>query len=396
MKYIILCGGRGERFINAYPKPLNRVCGRMVGEFMIESILQYKDITELIWVLNPILYTYNIETEISRWTKGLVNTFIKLPFETRNPIETLDLALNYLTFDDSFVCLDNDNIYIDGLDEFQYITSVDAAILVAMMDPTKVYPPRYGFVKVDNGSIIDGKEKKIGWGENAFSYGGYWFQSPHLCKIWLNYEREHSTLDNELSLLNLIIKYSRKTQAVITKETFSIGTPQDCSEAELIKGKYFGWKNVKIVTNDLTKNEVIEWMKDKNSLGPEAKEYDICISERAINPFDRNWLISAGDWKHIASYNLMNSLPVTRNVNLELKQIEHVVKTGSYDELRGQAYYYEFLNNTEPGRSIRHQRPEAPVSSLRELLYGSYLLAPQDDGGSVQILSRRQCSSGKV
>ena len=67
MKYIILCGGRGERFINSYPKPLNRVCGRMIGDLMVQSLLKF-DIQEFIWVLNPRLYDFNIEAEIIQWT----------------------------------------------------------------------------------------------------------------------------------------------------------------------------------------------------------------------------------------------------------------------------------------------------------------------------------------
>lgn len=414
MKYIILCGGRGERFPNGSPKPLNKVCGRMIGEWMIESILNYKEIKELYWVINPKLYEYNIEDEVKKWTKNtsdvinsnyqsleIKNIFIKLPFETMDPCQTLELAISQFDFDEDFICLDNDNIYIDGLDKFYNLTmkqNIEAAILVSMMTDTIRYEPRYGFVKVQDEYIIDGKEKVMNWGENAFSYGAYWFSSVNICKKWLLQLRtsDNHSRTKERSLLNLIIKYSNKTKAITTNETFSIGTPQDCADAEINKKRYFGWNKIKIIINtnnnlitgnlttglqNVNNDQIIKWIEDKKSKGAKViylkssnkpknnntthsklnnkiKDKTLYIDDQTINIFDANWIISSGDLQMTAIQNPMNLLPITRNVSIKIKHVEHIIKSGPYNELKGQAHYYEYLNNNESAHSIKYLFPQ--------------------------------------
>lgn len=417
MKYLILCGGRGERFISAHPKPLNRICGKMVGEWMVKSLLKFK-ITELIWILNPKLYIYNIENEIIRWTgPNITNIFIKLPFETRDPSETLDIALQQLDFNEPFICLDNDNIYVDGIDNFIFDNEPEAAILVSPMKSDIIYTPKYGFVKIHDNIILEGREKMIGWGENAYSCGGYWFRSPNICRQWLSIQKNTYKSQSERSLLTLIISNSRHTVSVITNESFSIGTPEDCADAEHTKTQYFGWKGSRIVVDldntlvtyprcsgDYNTVEplynVVDWVRDKSNKGAEiivstgrrmgthngnpgkvlsdvglttlstiknlsindteinmGKPIgDIYIDDRSVNPYDRNWTLSSGDWSDVSSQLPINSLPVTRNVSVSIKHVEHVLKTGSKSELQGQASYYIFINNGT-GRSIQDLFP---------------------------------------
>ena len=94
MKLIILCGGKGERFPGSYPKPLNRIWGRMLGEWLSESI--NSSFYEVYWIINPILKEYSIHEEIIRWWKGGVHHIVDLPFETREPGETLTIGLQQL------------------------------------------------------------------------------------------------------------------------------------------------------------------------------------------------------------------------------------------------------------------------------------------------------------
>lgn len=337
-----MCGGRGERFPGNYPKPLNMVCGRMVGEWMIESLKKYEKIEELIWVLNPKLYSYDIEEKIKQWTSilpNIINRFIKLDFETRDPCETLSLAIKHFHFNENFVCIDNDNIYLDGLDRFELITYnnekniPEAAILVHNIKEGEQYQPRYGFVKIsDNSLIIDGKEKIIHWGENGFSYGVYWFHSVKLCHKWLNKQRKEKEIIfvgayQEKSLLNLIIKYSQKTLAIETKETFSIGTPEDCLDAELNKNEYFGWNQLNIL-----KKNSFETFKNIDKTNT---EYNILTVDHYP----------------------INLLPVTRNVSIKLDKHGHIIKSGPITELKGQAYYYSFLNESIIASSIKNIFP---------------------------------------
>ena len=409
MKLVILCGGRGERFINSRPKPLNRVCGRTVGEWMVEGLLLYSHITEFVWVLNPSLYNYNIEDEINHWTKGVTNLFIKLPFETRDPSETLELALSQLTFTEPFVCLDNDNIYIDGIAKFELLgEQEEAAVLVRRMCPDVKYPNRFGFVKIHGDTIVEGREKEMGWGENGYSCGGYWFASPQLCKRWLIEQRMQPYLGKgiERSLLSFIMRFSKKTRCVFTKESFSIGTPEDCAEAEVTHAKYFGWHRSRIVVDldntlvtypkkygdystSIPQANIADWIRDKSDKGAEiivstarrmqtyrnsigevtaniglltlqsikdlglseaeihlGKPHgDIYIDDRAVNPFDLYWKTTCGDWLDTSRTNPINLLPVTRNVSIKVKPVEIIIKSGPVHELRGQAYYYEFLSS---------------------------------------------------
>lgn len=405
MKYIVLSGGRGERFLGSLPKPLNRVCGKAIGEWMTQRLI-LNGITNVIWALNPILYQYNVEQEITRWTGcHITNTFVKLPFETRDACETLEILLNTLDINEPFICLDNDNIYIDGLQTFESLDQQDyqAAILVKAM--TTVLEPRYGFVKVEDDMIIDGKEKIMGWGENAYSIGGYYFNNVDQCKQWLQSHRScNPTIKGETSLLSLMIKYAKRVKAVYSNKSFSIGTPQDCNQAEIQCSDYFGWHQTRIVVdldNTLVTNPVIagdystsevqvpivEWIRDKSQKGAEiivstarkmkssqnnvnrlTSKYgadiiadikslnldedeinlgkplgDIYIDDRAINPYDKKWKVLAGDWAPIADYGPMNALPTTRKVGLKVAAVEHVFKTGSIAELAGQAHYFKFL-----------------------------------------------------
>jgi len=428
MKIIILCGGRGERFIDSMPKPLNRVCGKMIGEWMVESIIKSLNPTELIWILNPILYVYNIEDEITRWTRGIKNTLIKLPFETRDQSESLELGLKQLLFEDSFLCLDNDNIYVDGLEEFNKLelnNTFNAAILVHKInnENTSENMNRYGYVKIVNDIIIDGKEKQIGWGENGVSHG-YWFSSCKLCLKWLKLQKRKKCIE-EKSLLNLIVKFTKYIKPIYTTQTFSIGSPKDCEEAEIKYKEIFGWSKSRIVVdldNTLVTypkkhgdystvqelHNISDWIRDKSEKGAQicintarrmnscnhnigktitsigvetlksikdlnlkeseiqfGKPYgDVYIDDKAINPYDNNWKIMAGDWQDSNKENPINYLPVTRNVQISVKKIEHVIKTGSIKELQGQSNYYNFISKYTP--SIQHLFPKCYENTMKD------------------------------
>ncbi len=357
MRVLILCGGRGERFLHGDPKPLNRACGKRVGQWMFESLLKYSTFEDIVWVLNPKLYTYDIENVILEWTskasRPVSNTFLKLPYETRDPSETLELALNMCVIPDSFLCLDNDNIYTDGLDQFRFLESVESAILVSEMRPDKIYEPRYGFLRVEEDQIVDGREKMLGWGENAWSCGGYWFASQDLALSWLGYQRCSSTTSGERSLLNLIIRYSKATRAVKTRDSFSIGTPQDCIEAQNENPQYFGWHQARIACQDIP--VVRDWLLEKKC-EISSHSPDVYIHTDTVNPFNPHWNLAAGDWTSLYEARPMNSLPVTRKVAIQLRSVEHVLKTGTLEELAGQKYYYEFLASPS-GAFCRHLFP---------------------------------------
>lgn len=287
MKYVLLCGGRGERFPGDLPKPLNKVDDKAIGYHMINSL--DKSITELIWILNPRLKTFNIERSVYEWNPNLHHTFIYLPYETRDPCESLQLGLSQLNFTEDFICLDNDNIYRDGLDKFDTIQKqeTESAILCKMIQG--MIPCRYGFIKIEKDDIVEGREKQMGWGENAYSCGGYWFSSKELCLSWIAQQKIEYTEDiSERSLLTLIMRYSKSTKPVLTQDWFSIGTPEDCQIA--YQNGFFSYLDSKII---------------------ETKP--------------------------------MNVLPITRGDAISIKSAQHVIKTGNVSDMRGQAYYYEFL-----------------------------------------------------
>ncbi len=407
MRWIILCGGRGERFPGCPPKPLNRVCGRQIGEWLCTNLLKFSCITELIWVLNPKLKEWHIEEEIIRWTKGIPNQILWLPFETRDASETLEIALSLLTpFAEPFVCLDNDNIYTDALEIFPTLTATncEAAILVRQIESGVDWDARYGFLQIQDGLVVAAREKQKGWRENAVSLGAYWFASSIIALEWLTKQRTQCASASERSLLTLIATYAQSTKAVVTQSSFSIGTPEDCRRAEAEYPHRFGWSEARLVVdldntlvtyptvyNDYETSHPIvstqNWIKDKASKGAEIiiasarrmKTYnnniaavvaatglqtlntiaqlelgetevhfgkpngDIYLDDKALNPYTDNWKILAGDWQPEQHATPMNCLPITRAVTLTVKPVYHVFKSGSIKELQGQAAWYAWL-----------------------------------------------------
>ena len=248
----------------------------------------------------------------------------------------------------------------------------------------------------------------MGWGENGYSIGGYWFNQPELCLQWLKLHRASYNLSNgETSLLSLIIKYSKSTAAIISQDAFSIGTPEDCEYAQEHHSDKFGWHHTRIVVdldNTLVTNptiagdytsskpisSVVDWVRDKSIQGAEVivstarkmktcdhniamltSKYganiiaaikdleleeqeinlgkplgDIYLDDNAINPYDSNWKTLAGDWSPISKDAPMNALPTTRKVQIVVRPVEHLFKSGSIVELAGQAAYYKFVNGT--------------------------------------------------
>jgi hypothetical protein len=411
MKIVILCGGKGERFPGAYPKPMNRVWGKMLGEWVADSLrLNFNDIY---WIVNPTLKEFSIDEEILRWWKGGTHSIYHLPFETREPCETLMIGLQYFIKEnkmqksDNILVIDNDNYYDNTLLEFVNFkdNGYDAGILIGSIPETT--SNRYGFLSYKDGKIEGGREKERGWGENAISYGGYWFSSIDRLMIEINRYKESKTDLHEISLLNLLIFSYKNIGGVYTKNTYPLGTPEDCKLTYMHNSSKFGWKCKVVVDLDNTlvsyptkykdyssckeKKNITDWIRHISSEGAEViiatarrmetnNNYigkmikndgiqtlnhieslhlgeneihlgkplgDIYLDDRAINPYTKDWKIFAGDWSEIKKTIPANFMGCTRNVSLSTETKKWVVKKGSNEELDGQTYFYRFLQKSD-------------------------------------------------
>lgn len=410
MKLIILCGGKGERFPGSYPKPLNRIWGRMLGEWLAESI--NTSFYEVYWIINPILKEYSIHEEIIRWWKGGVHHIVDLPFETREPGETLTIGLQQLlkaekiSKDDDILVIDNDNYYDSALNEFLSFKQrgYESGILVGNIPETN--SARYGFVKHSEGSVVEAREKEIGWGENSISYGGYWFNSIESYLKKFNSFKSINSTYKEISLLNLIAYDTKRIGAVMTDATYPLGTPEDCKYTYLRNPNKFGWKcrvvvdldntlvsyptKVKDYSSCIEKKEITEWIRQISSEGAkvivstarrmETNDYslgkmikndgiqtlqqiqslslgeseinlgkclgDIYLDDRSINPYSSDWKIMAGDWSELVYKKPTNFLGCTRDIKLYVDTVKWIIKKGSVEELKGQTHFYKILNST--------------------------------------------------
>jgi len=144
MKYIILCGGINDS--KSLPKPLNYVHGKYMIEYIVENIPS-KDIYIF---YNIFLETYNFEEIVINLFKDKNIYFTKIDYLTRGPIETAYVGLK--NFDnESILFIDNDNVHnIPNLNINQNFIGYG----------TNQEENHYSYIKIENGKVINIKEKQ--------------------------------------------------------------------------------------------------------------------------------------------------------------------------------------------------------------------------------------------
>ncbi len=411
MKLIILCGGKGLRFPGSFPKPMNRVWGKMMGEWLSESLRMLFD--EVHWILNPVLEKYSIREEIIRWWRGGNHIFHTLPFETREPCETLSLGLQYFLKEkimhdtDDILVLDNDNYYDTTLNSFKDFkqSKYEAAILIGQIP--MIETNRYGYVRFIDNEIKEAREKENNWGENAISYGAYWFCSVQQFLEAFKKIKVETDITKEISLLNLIYKSFSNIGYVYSDTIYSLGTPEDCKYTFTRNPSKFGWKCNIVVDLDNTlityptiskeystckeKKEITQWVREASSQGAniivstarKMETYngsigrviknngqqilkqiedlqlgenevlfgkpigDIYLDDRSINPYSNDWKLQAGTYNDLSFNVPCNFLGCTRDVSISVDSVSWLIKKGNIEELDGQYAYYSFLEKSD-------------------------------------------------
>jgi len=154
MKYIILCGGIGKR-CNQYslPKPLNYINCKHMIQYVIESIPS----NEIYFIYNICLEQYNFEEIIINIFKNKTFYFSKVEYLTRGAVESAYIGINNLTNNinndnnEPIVFIDNDNIHT-----FNELTKITNNFIGYGKDYNKT---NYSFITIQNEKVINIEEK---------------------------------------------------------------------------------------------------------------------------------------------------------------------------------------------------------------------------------------------
>jgi capsule biosynthesis phosphatase len=395
MKYIILCGGIGKRCNNySLPKPLNLIEGRHMIEYIIENIPS----NELFIIYNIFLDEYNFQEILINKCKSKIIHFSKIDYLTRGAVETAFIGINNFIEkigNDNIVFIDNDNLH--NLNK--HIPIFDNEFIGYSIDYTKKND--YSFIRFVNNEITDIEEKnKI---SDYYCCGFYGFKNINNfkknAKILLENNEKQKNEFYFSELYNLIIKLGNKVESFLIENTKHIGSYNEifhhndtfhknklriCFDLDntlvtypTIIGDY---STVKPINNNIIllkklKNdghEIIIYtarrMKTHNgNVGKVIKDIasvtidtlekynidydelifgkpiaDIYIDDRAINPY-------INDISYFGLfYENDNFIPnkINNNKYNKIKKCnEYIIKTGPYDILKGELYYYENIPN---------------------------------------------------
>jgi len=213
MKYIVLCGGLGNRVSNSvlYSKPLNLINGVHSICYCMES-LPYD---EIYFILNKKLIDYNFDTLLPHMNIKKNIHYVYLDVDTRGPVETAYLGIKKIGFseDEQLCFIDNDTIY--GLCNVVFPTGNFMGYSTILDD--NVNRP-YCFIQHEQGVLTDILEKNPI--SSTYACGIYGFGSVG---EFLNKSREllSTVLINEYFFSNLF-KHMLKNSESFDSESASL------------------------------------------------------------------------------------------------------------------------------------------------------------------------------
>jgi len=369
MKYIILCGGIGKRNADySLPKPLNYINGKHMIEYIVENIT----IQEVYIVYNSFLNEFNFCEILTEKFKEKIFHFSCVDFLTRGAVETAFIGLrNFNLNNESLLFIDNEKT-------------------------------NYSFIQIENDHVINIEEKnKI---SDYYCCGLYGFKNLESFMFYANKMITNNIkTKNEFyfsKLYKIMIENGEKISPIFINKTIHIG-----SYSEIINNKEnvnkkklricFDLDNT-LVTNPtkpgdyssvkpIHKNiELLKSMKNdgheiiiytarrmkthNNNIGKVFKDIglvtietlenfnihydelifgkpfaDIYIDDKALNPYKDN----------VAYFGLFygennDFIPnkIKNNKYNTIKKIgNEIIKSGPYDILKGELYYYQNIPN---------------------------------------------------
>ena len=226
MNILIPMAGFGERFQSAgynYPKPLIKIFGKTMIEWLIESLTIGKD-DKLWFIYKEDLDNYNFEDFIKFKFNGLNLGFIKLRHATKGAAETLYIASKQLK-NGPMMSMDCDTFY--GEDVITMYKKFKEKNCIFYFEDNQTNP-LYSYIKLDgDGKITDIKEK-IKISDNA-NTGIYCFDSPLIYQKY--YEKlindESDTPTSELYISKIYEKMLKEVNiySIKVNNFHCIGTP---------------------------------------------------------------------------------------------------------------------------------------------------------------------------
>ena len=229
MNIIILCGGKGERFLkNGYdqPKPLIKILDKCMIEYVIDNLNIYNDDNVFI-IYNTNLDNYQF-CDIINNKYPFIN-FIKIT-DTKGATESLCIGLSNIMknykFNEKCLILDCDTFYTNDIINI-FRNSNNNVIYY-----TKNYEsnPIYSYIKLnDDNLIVDIKEKnKISDNANT---GAYAFNDIKILYQYCNNILDNNITFNNEPYISCVINEMIKNNITFygneldEKYVFSLGTP---------------------------------------------------------------------------------------------------------------------------------------------------------------------------
>lgn len=229
MNILIPLGGKGERFKSedySTPKVLTPVLGKSIISWVIESFnLQKSDYITIVY--NNILDEYNFQDTLKKQFSDKNFNFIKLPFQTSGPVETILYGLSRLSdsvLNEKLIINDGDSFVKNN--KFESISDENEIFYTLNSDPK----PLFSYIKIENNKVVEITEK-IKISDNA-NIGCYIFKNA---KIFQTYALKCDQSLNEIYISHVYKKMIEDDQKIIPRKIknddyICLGTPVQVME----------------------------------------------------------------------------------------------------------------------------------------------------------------------
>lgn len=233
MIILVPLGGIGKRFSDlgyTDPKPLIKVKGKELIFWLLDSLKTKKN-DRVYLIYNNLLENYKFEEKILSKHKNV--SFLKLPINTKGPIQTINEFIKISNFRDQkekVVIIDGDVFF-----NIDILSKIRKQILSSLFYfKTKETKPIYSYIKLRKKDVIEIAEKiKISSNANC---GVYFFSSLEILKKNINLSLKKSKKNLYISdVFKLLLKNKNRVNSILlNKNDFSIlGTPDQIKEFSL-------------------------------------------------------------------------------------------------------------------------------------------------------------------
>jgi NDP-sugar pyrophosphorylase family protein len=245
MKIIIPMAGKGDRFIQKgyiSPKPLIKVNGRMIIEYILDAFDREND--EFIFIVNK---EHFIDHDIERVLKSLVNSaqVIVISNHKKGPVYTTQEAFQFIDDNEEVIVSYCDNPYIWDYEKFENFLKEkkpDGCIIShSGFHPHSLNSTKMAFMQLDehNNLVTEIKEKECYTDnhlEEHASTGTYYFRKGSYVKRYFQTLMDHDINYNGeyyvTLVYNLLIADGLNVLPYDTPYVTVFGTPEEVQSFE--------------------------------------------------------------------------------------------------------------------------------------------------------------------